>query len=400
MTVLKDFSQFEGLHWETGSIRNYFDYIGVKAPHTNEPYTEALLYGISGGAVVGYFTFFYEGYDPIVAILTRNTFNPMDKVFERLGINQNIQHTSKPEKGYKNLVDALENGTPAITWADIFSLPYNNAPQDEQMWGMQPILLYGVDQGEGKVYISDRSRKPLLITLNELEAARARVKKDKFRIMTPDAPNPDKLESAVQMGIWDSIKLFTEAPPKGAKTNFGLAALQHWAKLLVNPKQRRSWEKEMPAGEKMFAGLISAYERIKTFGHDSNAEREPFADFLDEASLILDNSALPKVASQFRHSAQAWDALSVSLLPDEVEPFKESRELIQKKHDLFLNQGMAGMDEIRSINKRLETIKAEVGKDFPLDSLQVETMRENISEHVLAVHEIEKQAVKELREAM
>lgn len=57
MPILADYCQFTGLHWETGTVRNYLDYCGAKAPHTGEPYSEALLMGISGGAVMGYFVF-------------------------------------------------------------------------------------------------------------------------------------------------------------------------------------------------------------------------------------------------------------------------------------------------------------------------------------------------------
>ena len=400
MPILNNFTQFDGLHWETGVIRNYFDYRGAIAPHTNQPYTEALLFGISGGAVVGYFTFSYKNYDPIVAILTRNTFNPLDRIFERLGVNQNIQHTSKPEIGFRNLSRALKNGVPAITWADVFTLPYNTAPQDEQMWAMFPILVYGVDESADKVYISDRSTAPLHITIAELEQVRGRVKNHKFRLMTPDLPKPDKLDSAVQMGIWDCIKLFTEPPPKGAKHNFGLAALEHWAKLLVKPKQRMSWEKEMPAGARMFAGLTSAYDRIKLFGHIGNAERDTFAVFLGEASVMLANSALSAHATQLVPSETVWDDLSHALLPDAISPFKETRHLMQKKHNLFLNQGMGGLEEIHFINARIDVIKSEVAGDFPLDDAQVQAMRADISEHVLAIHAIEKEAVAALRDAI
>jgi hypothetical protein len=51
-----------GRHWETGSVCNYFAYRGVKAPHTGQPYSEALLLGVSGGSSWGIF-FAYKGYD-------------------------------------------------------------------------------------------------------------------------------------------------------------------------------------------------------------------------------------------------------------------------------------------------------------------------------------------------
>jgi hypothetical protein len=40
-----------------------------------------------------------------------------------LGVVQHIEHTSKPEKGLANLLNTLEEGVPAIVWADLFSLP-------------------------------------------------------------------------------------------------------------------------------------------------------------------------------------------------------------------------------------------------------------------------------------
>ena len=52
MPVLSDYKHFTGRHWETGSVHNYFAYRGFKAPHTQEPYSEAMLKGISGGAVM------------------------------------------------------------------------------------------------------------------------------------------------------------------------------------------------------------------------------------------------------------------------------------------------------------------------------------------------------------
>ena len=61
MPKLDNYHQFEGFHWETGSVRNYYDYRGVKAPHTNRPYSEAMLMGISGGAVMGCVNYSYSG---------------------------------------------------------------------------------------------------------------------------------------------------------------------------------------------------------------------------------------------------------------------------------------------------------------------------------------------------
>lgn len=133
MPTLKDYHEFESTHWETGSVRNALAYQGVRMPHNHKPLSEAMLLGISGGVTIGYFSFAYEGYDPHVALLTRNTFDPMDHLFERLGVVQTVRQTTSDDKGRKNLIEVLEDGVPTIVWADVFSLSYNGLPNDPGM---------------------------------------------------------------------------------------------------------------------------------------------------------------------------------------------------------------------------------------------------------------------------
>lgn len=400
MTILRNYTQFNGRHWETGTVRNYFDYIGVKAPHTGRPYSEALLMGVSGGAVMGYFSFAYEGYDPHARILTRNTFDPFDTMLSRLGVVQNVGQTNKPEKSVANLVAALEEGIPAIVWADMWSLPYNALSYDEGMWAMFPILVYGYDETADQVNIADRAQVPLTITINELAAARGRVKKDKFRLLTLEPPLPEKLPTAVQLGIWDCIKLFTEKPPKGSRNNFGLQAYRWWAELLTKPTARLSWEKEFPAGRKMLAGLTNAFGDITIFGKQGHAERDVYADFLEEAAVLLNKPALKEAAAHFRRSAAAWDALSLALLPDEVAPFKETRELMLRRQDIFTTQGNAAVEEMKRIDGRRAAIMDEIEQNFPLDVAGVTQLRQNIADHVIHIHDIETEAVAALKAAM
>ena len=403
MPILSDYQQFDGRHWETGTVANYFAYRGIRAAHTGKPMSEALLMGISGGVVMGYFSFAYKGHDPLVSLLTRNTFDPLDRLLERLGVVQERLHTSKPEKAVANLIDTLHDGTPAIVWADMCSLPYNAIAPDDAWWAMMPIIVYGYDTETESVQIADRARVPLSISTTELMTARARVKKDKFRILTLDMPDPEKLASAVQKGIWDCINLYTEKPPKGSKNSFGLAAFQHWIKLLTKPKQRMSWAKEFPAGEKLLAGLTTTFHHVAFFGKEGpegGAERQMYANFLDEASIILKRSQLQEAAEKFRTSAALWSSFGSVLLPDEVPPLRETRELMVRRHRLFLDGGGATLDERIEIRERLTAIKREIAADSPLDEVGAAALRERIAEHVLQLHDAEKEAVDALQIAM
>jgi len=400
MPTLPNYKHFDGRHWETGTVQNYFAYARVKAPHTGQPYTEAMLMGISGGVLMGYFSFAYEGHDPHVAILTRNTFNPLDTLLVRLGVIQHLQQTPNAKKGLQNLLDALDSGSPAIVWADAFSLPYNGLESRKDWWAMFPILIYGYDDEAGTVYIADRSSQPFIITPAELAAARGRVKKDKFRLLTLEPPDSNKLPVAVQQGIWDCLKRYTEAPVNNARKNFGLAAFQRWAEVLTNPKDKQSWEKVFPLGVRMYAGLSSAFDRFGLGIVGAQGDRELYADFLEEAATILDRPALKESAKLFRVCAKGWGELGMALLPKDIPPFKEARGLLVRRRKLFVEKGSKAHGDLQQIINRLNAIRDEMAKSFPLTASETAALRAQIAEGVLKVGEQEKAAYESLQATM
>ena len=400
MPKLNDYHHFSGRHWETGSVCNYLAYRSISAPHSGQPYSEALLMGISGGIVMGYFSFAYQGYDPHVALLTRNTFNPLETLLQRLGVEQEILQTSLPEKGLANLVNTLESGLPALTWVDIFSLPYFALPNDNDMWQMYPVLVYGYEPEKDAVWIADRAAVPLTVTTGELAKARARVKKDKYRILTFGPPNPDRLAAAVKQGIADTLQLYTGLPPKGSRENFGFAAYQRWRELLVKPKMKSSWASVFPPGQKMVAGLVSAFFGTVQNYPGGGGERDLYADFLDEASTILRKPDLLTAAAGFREAARTWEALGKALLPDDTAPFGRIRRLLLQRKDLFRTQGGAAQEEIQHINAEIKALKQQASQDFPLSGSSLQDFIENLRARIQEVHDVERETVHILQTAM
>jgi len=402
--AVKTKTHFTGRHWETGSIHNAFTLQGIKAPHTDKPYSEALLLGISGGIAFGYFTFEYKGYLPHVALLTRNTFNPFSTILERLGIAQDVRQTNKADTAEKNLRDTLESGLYPIVWADQFSLPYNCLPADKAMWGMLPILAVETD---GKsVAVADRSSQPLHLSMADLTKARGRVKEGKYRLMTLDAPQAGKLAGAVHKGIYQAISLFTEEPPRGGRDNFGFAAYEKLANLLVNTRNKQSWERFFAPGIRMYHALAGspvqpgAYQWVNTWGSADGAERGLYADFLLEAAQILKKPSIKESAEKFRESYRLWLALADALLPDDIPLLGESKKLIRKKHDLFINHGESALPEIEQINSRLNELLSQSEKDFPLSNAQAADLRENLHDILLSIRAVERQAIDLLQSAV
>ena len=154
-----------------------------------------------------------------------------------------------------------------------------------------------------------------------------------------------------------------------------------------------------PPGNLMYAGLTSTFNDICIFGKEGGAERDTYAQFLEEAGVLLSQPELTDAADKFRTSAEAWNDLAKTLLPDSVELFKETRLLMLAKHNLFLEKGSSALGEIRQINDQLEEIKFKVGEDFPLNSGQSDEMKGSIAEKVLTIRDIEFNAIQDLQKA-
>ena len=403
MPMVKNYAQFDGLHWETGTVRNVLAHLGVVAPHTKQPLSEAMLLGISGGAVFGYFLFDYKGADPLLSLLSRNTFDPFETLLTRLAVPREQRQTPDAAKAEANLLNALESNQPAIVWADMFSLPYNDALLND-VWAMFPLVVFGVDGDT--VHIADRSCRPFTVGRAQFAAARARVKKDKHRLLTLGAPDLAKLKDAVQKGIWQSVALYTEKPPKGARTNFGFEAYRHWAAMLTNTRNPHSWARFYPAGSAWWSAVVGdgfspgLLGWIYTWGFGDGFERGAYADFLDEAAVLLRHPKLAKAAEYFRSSRDAWLALANIAMPDDVPLCREARELKLRKHRLFIESGQAALDEIHAANVRLREIRDLAAKNFPITTTRLSAIHAAMSAQVMTIHDLEYEGIKAIQAAM
>lgn len=72
--------------------------------------------------------------------------------------------------------------------------------------------------------------------------------------------------------------------------------------------------------------------------------------------------------------------------------FKEAKDLLNRKYELFVEQGADALDDIRSVNASLPALREAAAKDFPLSESEVVTYRGQ-----LAVHDVERSAVERLQ---
>ncbi len=238
MTLLTTYTSFGGRHPETSVIHNALAYVAQKPARAP---SEAMLMGISGGAAFGYFLFDYQGFPPLLSLISRNTFDPFETLLTRLAVPREVMQTTNPAKAEIALIEALQGGQPVIVWADRFTLPYHNKVANPALWDVQPVVVFGFDVDSRQVHVADCASAPFRVDADVFARARARIGKHKHRAMTVRMPDPTNYKSAVQQGLWQCVQLFAEKPPKGAANNFGFAAYQHWANMLTNMRNPHSW---------------------------------------------------------------------------------------------------------------------------------------------------------------
>jgi hypothetical protein len=67
---------------------------------------------------------------------------------------------------------------------------------------------------------------------------------------------------------------------------------------------------------------------------------------------------------------------------------------------LFLELGTESLEEREKIKGRLAAIKTQIAGNFPLNENEVQALKENISAKILAIRDIEQEAITALQNEM
>jgi hypothetical protein len=223
-----------------------------------------------------------------------------------------------------------------------------------------------------------------------------------FRALKVEAPAKAlDLREGIREGIRACSQQMLHGWDKGGyKGNFGVQGLRKWANLLTDPKDKKGWPKFFPRGPDLHSALWSLFEQIESRGNGSGAFRPLYAEFLDEAGEVLGIAKLTELADQMRASGRMWSALAAALLPESIEPFSEIRRLGLERQRLFISKGQQGLDEIRSINKRLEGLRTDLEAEFPLDPDSTADLLNDLRVRAQDIAQLEEAAMVDLQAAI
>jgi hypothetical protein len=386
MPSLTSYQQFGGNAPYTSTVQKALAYQGLNLPGTNAPADEAFLYGISGGAAFGYFQFVYDNVDPQINFVTRNTFQSYgwDSITSRMGLSQDVIHSTSEAKAEKKLIETLEQGLVPILWVDVFTLGYEHTEMGEGMWAMLPVVVYDYDPTLDRALLSDRSRVPLEVSAKTLLAAWGRIKKDKYKLIVLQQVEQPELTRVIPEALEDCRRLFLEKPPRGSANNFGFKAFDALIKDITGG-HAKSWKKVLSTPRFLAAGLLSAFKYSLLYWKDESetGDRGLFAAFLDQGAKLLGDDSYAQAAGAYREAAKEWKKLGDLYLPDSQPVLGELKSAFRQRVHLFNAQGMEALEEIREVDLKMGQLlnQATLGPEEAGDLLgnlagQFETIRD------------------------
>ncbi|MFW9983746.1 MAG: BtrH N-terminal domain-containing protein [Candidatus Odinarchaeota archaeon] len=437
---VEGFSQFGTTERTAGAIRNILDYEGVVAPHTREPFTEALLMGIGGGLGAEYATWAFTPIDPsrprkaklylrfhhVKNYIDKNEESLLPKIANRLGVTLTVKETASKDRANEFLLESLKSGKPVITSLSVWHSQYMRREVKEQYIqdpNFFPLLLYdehvsflpyftlpypwinhnltiiyGFEEESNQVLLTDSSTKPHTLTIPQFNLSRGIIKSRKNTGLVLDPPSKiTNLHQAVRAGIHDCVESLLHEKSVVSGANLRVETWNAIAKTLANPTAKRGWLTLFNEGWQLFDTLTRLHAQITFHNSDGGALRSSYSDFLQEASDILKKPQLCKIANQFANIGIMWDDLSVEALPDDTPQLQAARRTAQEWNALFKIHGEAAKKRLDAAAMKIQTIRAEVSETFPLTEKELIALFQDMSTRFAEIYEAEKIALKALK---
>lgn len=378
--IVKEFKQFGGKHCQTSALKNILAYHGLHL-------SEEMLLGLGGG--IG-FIYWYMKRMPFPFIGTRYGKGEdfLINACKRIGADATIFQTMSATKGYEELKKLLRKGEPAYVFVDMAYLPYMVLPETAHFGG-HTVVIFGLDEGENKVYISDRGENFVIISTNDLMKAR----NSKFPPFPPKnkilkIKYPSKIRN-LEKGIKEAIQECCANMLKPPIKNIGLAGIQKWANIV--PK----WSKQFK-GLNLLGCLLNTFIYIEIGGTGGSAFRPMYAKFLEEASSIINEPLLIDVANMFKKSGKVWSEIAKASLPDSWSTLKRIRKLSFEKNKIFEEQKKGALEKMIKINEEMDDLMKEAEEE--LQKNDIEPLLAGLQQKILECYKIEKKAFEKLND--
>lgn len=326
-----------GLCADTGAAFHWLSALNVREAEGGPPINEALVTGLSGGVGFLYVVFEYKDTPPLLSVLTRFDTAADQFVFggmQRLGVDAQLFETTSAKQARAQLDAAITAGTGALCVVDAVTLARSTAPQ--AMLGMVPTVVAVLGESDGELIVDCGGSQPLRIDHATFAMARAGYKKAKHRMLTVERDaRPKDLENSMHAAARACADRYVNAPYKGFASNFGLAGMEKWQRLLTDERDPKGWRKLFPSGRAACLGLRRAYEGLEHEMTSTGAGRFAYGTFLREAQRITGRSEYGSAAERYDLAGERWSAVASHIAACDVRAVRSECELLDAYSELL-----------------------------------------------------------------
>ena len=387
-----------GIHPPTASLAKILRFNQVTNPHTNAPYSEALLLGIGGGLDAGYILFKFPHLpNPMLLLGFRNQWNHtrafLETLTDRLNLSVRFQEFESESTAQAALQKTLSQKKLAVVWVDKAFLPYHQLPESLKGYINHQVAVYARDGRLWRLYLDDLSSQPFEIREKTFTTARANLSQNNFLMMVCEGTrdlNVQELRGVITQGMRDCATQLTR-PMK----TIGISTLENWAEKLVDRHDHMGWPQVFMDQRGLFPVLRTVYESIKLNGTGGFALRKTYADFLHEAAGILSNPDFNAVAGQYLQLSNHWSILADNALPSRITDFDRVKSLLNKRYQAYHDHDLK---TYKTTVQDLNTLEAKLLAKFPLNHQETHQLFERISNQVKLISELEMSAALRLRD--
>jgi hypothetical protein len=397
MTVLPTYQQFGGIHPESAGMANLLAAHGVVSPHTGKPFSEPMIFGIGGGLGIGYILWEFQEHGSKVLVMAfqhRWQYPPefFQNVADGLGVKIALPETGSKKSAAHQLDSALATNQPVLAWIDPAFMPYLQLPESMQGHGGHFVVFCGKD--DNRYWVDDVAQQPFVVDGDTIADGRARVGSYKNRLLLVEAvPEDIDLPYAIQRGLTLCVDHLSSS-----SESFSLPAIQKWAKLMTDSKNKKGWHVVFKDRRGLFSTLRSLFEGIAVQGAPGGL-RGMYADFLREAEPVVKNPKLLEVADLYTGLSNRWDELAEAALPDHVAVLKEVKQLLRERKEILLQGGETWRESI-PLSNHLRTLSTASNLNFPMSDSEIAELFVDLQQRLFAIYEGEQAAVQALGRAI
>jgi hypothetical protein len=396
MARITDYQHFGGRQSETAAFTNIIRAQGERAPHNGKPYSEALILGISGGLGAGYILWEFKEHNAKILVFGwQNHWQYPIQFYEtlckRLNLTPTFHETGSQKAAAQQLEDSLAEDKAVIAWVDRAQMPYLHLPKALEGHLGHYVSIYGIEDGD--VLVDDLAAKPFRVPAETMASARGRIGSYKNRLLSVEANGAVDLPEAIQGGLQACVEHLSQP-----SDSFSLPTFRKWGKMMTHRKNAKGWPVVFADRRGLFGALRSVYEGIELISTGGGGMRGLYADFLDEAAGIINRPALREVAKQYRSLAGQWSAFASSAMPDQVEPLRETKNLLCQRYNILMAEGGDAEAKTLPLTEQINALHVQYNREFPMSNAEIDALFETLGDGLLALYDAEVAALESLRE--